>query len=87
MEKAVELGPDNGEVLFTRAELMKRTGESCGDRRIPLQLQYGHITGFLKLNPNNTDAWSGREVCWKEQGKEELSRLYQERAQDIFRWG
>lgn len=41
----------------------------------------------LEINPNNADAWNGLGVCMKEQGKEELSRQYFERAQNLVRWG
>ena len=41
----------------------------------------------LEINPNNADAWNGLAVCMKEQGKDELSRQYYERAQNLVRWG
>jgi len=86
LDKAVELEPDNEEFLFTRAELLKRIGILQGQKNaIAAAVQtYNKI---LEVNPNNADAWNALGVCMKEQGKEELSRKYYERAQDLVRWG
>lgn len=86
LDKAVELEPDNEEFLFTRAELLKRIGILQGQKKaIAAAVQtYNKI---LEVNPNNADAWNALGVCMKEQGKEELSRKYYERAQDLVRWG
>ena len=86
IDKAVDLEPENEEFLFTRAELLKRIGILQGQKKaIAAAVQtYNRV---LEINPNNADAWNGLGVCMKEEGKDEISRQYYERAQNLVRWG
>ena len=86
IDKAVELEPDNEEFLFTRAELLKRIGILRGQKNA-IAAAVRTFNRVLEINPNNADAWNGLGVCMKEQGKDEISRQYYERAQDLVRWG
>jgi CheY-like chemotaxis protein len=86
IDKAVELEPGNEEFLFTRAELLKKIGILHGQKNA-IAAAVRTFNKVLELNPNNAEAWNGLGVCMKEQGKDELSRQYYERAQDLIRWG
>ncbi len=86
IDKAVEFEPDNEEFLFTRAELLKKIGILRGQKNAVTAAMRTY-NKILEINPNNADAWSSLGVCMKEQGKEELSRQYFERAQNLVRWG
>ena len=86
IDKAVELEPDNEEFLFTRAELLKRIGILQGEKKA-ITAAVRTYNRVLELNPNNADAWNGLGVCMKEEGKDEISRQYYERAQNLVRWG
>jgi DNA-binding NarL/FixJ family response regulator/Tfp pilus assembly protein PilF len=86
IDKAIKLEPVNEEFLFTRAELLKRIGILQEEKKaIIAAIQTYNIV--VKINPNNADAWNGLGVCMNEQGKDEKSRHYFERAQDLVRWG
>lgn len=86
IDKAVELEPDNEEFLFTRAELLKRIG-ILRQQKSAIDVAVRTYNKVLEINPKNADAWNGLGVCVKEQGKDEISRQYFERAQDLVRWG
>lgn len=86
IDKAVDLEPDNEEFLFNRAELLKRIGILQGQKRA-IAAAVQTFNRVLEINPNNADAWSGLGVCMKEEGKDEISRQYYERAQNLVRWG
>jgi DNA-binding response OmpR family regulator len=86
IDKACELEPDNEEYLYTRAELLKKIGILRGQKNA-IAAAVRTFNRVLEINPNNADAWSGLGVCMNEQGKDELSRQYYERAQNLVRWG
>jgi len=86
IDKAVELEPENEEFLFTRAELLKKIGILHGQKNA-IAAAGRTYNRVLEINPNNAEAWNGLGVCMKEQGKDELSRQYYERAQNLVRWG
>jgi CheY-like chemotaxis protein len=86
IDKAVELEPENEEFLFTRAELLKRIGILRGQKNA-ISAAVKTYNKILEINPNNADAWNGLAVCKKEEGKEEMSRQYYEKAQNLVRWG
>jgi len=86
VDKACELEPDNEEFLFTRADLLKRIGILRGQKKA-IAAAVKTYNRILEINPNNADAWNGLGVCMKEEGKDELSRQYYERAQSLVRWG
>lgn len=86
IDKSCELEPENEEFLFTRAELLKRIGILRGQKNA-IAAAVKTFNKVLEINPNNADAWNGLAVCMKEQGKDEISRQYYERAQNLVRWG
>ncbi len=86
IDKSVELEPENEEFLFTRAELLKKIGILRGQKNA-IAAAVRTYNKILEINPNNADAWNGIGVCMKEQGKDELSRQYYDRARDIARSG
>ena len=86
IDKACELEPENEEYLFTRAEMLKKIGILRGQKNA-IAAAVRTFNKVLEINPNNADAWNGLGVCMKEQGKDELSRQYYERAQNLVRWG
>jgi len=86
IDKACEIEPENEEFLFTRAELLKRIGILRGQKNA-IAAAVKTFNKVLEINPNNADAWNGLAVCMKEQGKDEISRQYYERAQNLVRWG
>jgi Flp pilus assembly protein TadD len=86
IDKACELEPDNEEFLFNRAELLKRIGILRGQKKA-IAAAVRTYNRVLEINPNNAEAWNGLGVCMKEEGKDEISRQYYERAQDLVRWG
>jgi CheY-like chemotaxis protein len=86
IDKAVELEPDNEEFLFTRAELLKRIG-ILREQKNAIAAAVRTYNKILEANPNNADAWNGLGICMTEQGKDEMSRQYYERARNLVRWG
>ncbi|OPX63604.1 MULTISPECIES: response regulator [unclassified Methanoregula] len=86
IDKACEIEPENEEFLFTRAELLKRIGILRGQKNA-IAAAVKTFNKVLEINPNNADAWNGLAVCMKEQGRDEISRQYYERAQNLVRWG
>ncbi len=86
IDKACELEPGNEEFLFNRAEMLKRIGILQGQKKA-IAAAIKTYNRVLEINPNNADAWNGLGVCMKEEGKEEISRQYYERAQSLVRWG
>ena len=86
IDKAVELEPKNEEFLFTRAELLKRIG-ILQQQKNAIAAAVRTYNKILEFNPNNADAWNGLGVCMKEQGKDEMSREYYERARNLVHSG
>jgi DNA-binding response OmpR family regulator len=86
IDKAVELEPENEEFLFTKAELLKKIGILMGQKNA-IDAAVRVYNKIVEMNPNNADAWDSLGVCMKELGKDELSRQYYYRAQDLIRWG
>jgi len=86
LDKACEIEPDNEEFLFTRADLLKRIGILQGEKKA-ITAAVRTYNRILEINPNNADAWNGLGICMKEEGKDEISRQYYERAQSLVRWG
>ena len=86
IDKAVELEPDNEEFLFTRADLLKKIGILQGQKNV-IAAAVRTFNRIVEINPNDAEAWNGLGVCMKELGKDELSRQYYERAQELVRMG
>jgi PAS domain S-box-containing protein len=83
--KAVELAPNEEEILYTCAETLKKIGVLRADDTI-LSAAADTYNRLLEKNPANADAWNNMGVCAQEMGREDLSRQYFERAKELKRY-
>ena len=86
VDRAVALAPDDEELAFTRADLLRKIGILQEHHKV-LEAAARAYNKVVEINPDHADAWNGLGICMKELGKDELSRQYFERAQDLVRWG
>jgi len=84
--KAVELSPDDEELLFSRAEMLKTIG-ILRHRQDLIQLAVQDLNLLVGKNPNHAEAWNCLGFCSKELGKDLLSRQYYEKARDLIKQG
>jgi len=84
-DKAVELLPAEEELLFTRAEMLKKIGILRGQKNA-IEAAVKAYNKLLEINPNQAEAWNSLGICMKELGKSELSRQYYERSSDLIRF-
>jgi len=85
LTRAVELAPDNPEILFNLGETLKLIGISTMSEKY-LNSAIQTFKMVTNLMPNNADAWNQIGICYKEMGKEIDSKFYFDRARDINRW-
>ena len=85
-DKTVELMPAEEELLFSRAEMLKRIGILRGQKNA-IDAAVRAYNKVLEINPNQAEAWNSLAVCMKELGKSELSRQYFDRSNDLVRRG
>ncbi len=83
--RAVELSPENPELLFNLGETLEMIGV------LYLSNKYlGSAIQTFKLvanqMPNNADVWNHIGICYKEMGQIEESKFYFDRARDIHIW-
>jgi tetratricopeptide (TPR) repeat protein len=83
--KAVELAPNEEEILYTCAETLRKLGVLRDDDKI-LSAAVDTYNRLLERNPANADAWNNMGVCAQEMGREDLSRQYFERARNLKRY-
>jgi PAS domain S-box-containing protein len=83
--KAVELAPNEEEILYTCAETLRKIGILRDDDKI-LSAAADTFNRLLEKNPSNADAWNNMGICVQEMGREDLSRQYFERAKDLKRY-
>lgn len=83
--KAVELAPNEEEILYTCAETLRKIGILRDDNKI-LSAAADTYNRLLEKNPANADAWNNMGICVQEMGREDLSRQYFERAKDLKRY-
>jgi hypothetical protein len=83
--KAVELAPNEEEILYTCAETLRKLGVLRDDDKI-LSAAVDTYNRLLERNPSNADAWNNMGVCAQEMGREDLSRQYFERARNLKRY-
>jgi PAS domain S-box-containing protein len=86
VDRAVELAPDDEEFSVTRADLLKRIG-ILQQRPDVLEAAVRSYNRVVEINPDQADAWNGLGICMRELGRDEQSRQFFERAQDLVRWG
>jgi DNA-binding response OmpR family regulator len=85
-DKAVELLPNEEELLFTRAEMLRRIGILRGQKNA-LEAAVKAYNKLLEINPNQAEAWNSLGSCMNELGKSELTRQYYDRSGDLMRRG
>ncbi len=80
--RAVELAPENPELLFNLGETLEIIGM--------LNMSYKYLDSAIqtfkmvtKQMPNNADAWNHIGVCYKEMGQIEESKFYFNRVRSI----
>lgn len=83
--RAIELAPENVEVLYDLGETLEKIGVMQRDNKyLDAALQtFKMVTDKL---PNNESAWNHIGVCLKEMGRPEESRLFFDRARDVRLW-
>jgi PAS domain S-box-containing protein len=83
--RAVELAPDNPELLFNLGETLEKIGmQNMSKKYLDSAIQtFKMVTNQM---PNNADAWNQIGICYQELGQIEESRFYFDRARDIHLW-
>jgi Flp pilus assembly protein TadD len=84
--KAVELAPNDEELIFSRAEMLKTMG-IMRHRQDFIELAIQNLNLLVERNPNHSEAWNCLGICSKELGKEALSRQYYEKSRELVRQG
>lgn len=83
--RAVELAPDNVEVLYDLGETLEQMGVMQMNNRY-LDAAVETFKMVVNALPNSMDAWNHIGICLKELGKPEESKFYFDRARDIKLW-
>jgi DNA-binding response OmpR family regulator len=85
LTRAVELAPDNPELLINLGEILERIGLLNMSNKY---LDSAIATFKMVINqlPNNMNAWNHIGICYKEKGQIEESKFYFDRARDIRTW-
>jgi len=83
--RALELAPNEEEILFSCAETLQQIGVLRDDRNV-LSAAVETYNRLLEKNPQNASAWNNMGVCVQEMGRDDLSRQYFERAREIKRY-
>jgi CheY-like chemotaxis protein len=83
--RAVELAPDNPELLFNLGETLEIIGLlNMSNKYLDSAIMtFKMVTNHL---PNNMDAWNHIGICYKEKGQIEESKFYFDRAREIRTW-
>lgn len=84
--KAVELAPDDEELLFSRADMLTRMG-ILQQRQDLIESAIQNLNLLVEKNPNHADAWNCLGICSKELGKDALSRQYYEKSRELIKQG
>lgn len=85
-EKAAELAPTDEEILFSRADILKKRGV-LREQKTLIEAAVRAFNSVLEVNPNNADAWNGLGICMKVLGKDETARKYFERSNELGKSG
>jgi CheY-like chemotaxis protein len=85
LSRAVELAPDNPELLFNLGATLEKIGvQNLSNKYLDSAIQtFKMVTNQM---PNNADAWNHIGICYKEMGQIEESKFYFDRARDIHLW-
>lgn len=83
--RAVELAPDNVEILYDLGETLEQMGVMQMNNRY-LDAAVETFKMVVNSLPNSMDSWNHIGICLKELGKPEESKFYFDRARDIKLW-
>jgi DNA-binding response OmpR family regulator/Flp pilus assembly protein TadD len=83
--KAVELEPDNPELLFNLGMTLEMIGtQNMSNKYLDSAIQtFKMVTNRM---PNNADAWNHIGICYNQMGQPEESKFYFDRVRDIHTW-
>ncbi|MGA2917231.1 response regulator [Methanoregula sp.] len=85
-EKASELAPTDEEILFSRADLLRKRG-ILREQKSLIDAAVRAFNKVLEMNPNNAEAWNGLAICMKELEKDETARQYFDRSNELGKTG
>jgi tetratricopeptide (TPR) repeat protein len=83
--RAVELAPENPELLFNLGETLEMIGVLYMSNKY-LDSAIQTFKMVANQMPNNANVWNHIGICYKEMGKTEESKFYFDRARDIHIW-
>jgi len=83
--RAVELAPENPELLFNLGETLEMIGVLYMSNKY-LESAIQTFKMVANVVPNNASTWNHIGVCYKELGKTEESKFYFDRSRDIHIW-
>ena len=82
LQRAVELAPDNPEILFNLGESLERIGKlHMSHKYLESAIQIFNLVA--KQMPNNADVWNHIGVCYKEMGRSLEAKTNFDRARHI----
>jgi CheY-like chemotaxis protein len=82
LKRAVELAPDNPEILFNLGETLERIGKlNLSNKYLESAIQTFNIVA--KQMPNNADVWNHIAICYKEMGQALEAQSNFDRAKHI----
>jgi CheY-like chemotaxis protein len=85
LKRAVELAPDNPEILFNLGESLERVGKlHMSHKYLESAIQVFNLVA--KLMPNNADAWNHIGVCYTEMGRSLEAKSNFDRARHIAKF-
>jgi CheY-like chemotaxis protein len=85
-DKAADLAPEDEEILYSRADLLKKRG-ILREQKALIDASLRAFNKVLEMNPNNALAWDGLAICMKELGKDETAHQYFKRSQELGKTG
>jgi PAS domain S-box-containing protein len=83
--RAVELAPENPELLFNLGETLEMIGVLYMSNKY-LDSSIQTFKMVANQMPNNANVWNHIGICYKEMGKPEEAKFYFDRARDIHIW-
>jgi tetratricopeptide (TPR) repeat protein len=83
--RAVELAPENPELLFNLGETLEMIGVLYMSNKY-LDSAIQTFKMVANQMPNNANTWNHIGICYKEMGKSEEAKFYFDRARDIHIW-
>ena len=85
-DKAAELAPADEEILFSRADLLRKRG-ILREQKTLVDAAVRAFNTVLEKNPNNAEAWNSLGICMKILGKNETAQQYFERSNELGKTG